>query len=287
VGVASQCDNPLVYAGVQEYSQATGVQQAAFYNVPSGDVGGSVWSSVAVAKDGNVFETTGNGPLGNQFLADSESIVELQGTTLAEMGSWQIPPQPQPGADSDFGGSPTLFSAVLPGSTAPTPMVGACNKIGTYYALKADDLAAGPVWTLNVSGKPDDGADECIAAAVWNGKDLFLAGPRTTIGGTSYLGSIREVNPATGQIIWATGLSGGVDGSPTLDGKGILAVATYQFTSGAANAVYLLNAKTGAIVATLGAGGVANGEFSQPVFANQYVFAATYGDGLTAYAPPG
>lgn len=287
VGTASQCDSPLVYAGVHEYDQETGAPQAVFYNVPAGRIGASVWSSVAVGKNGTVYETTGNGPGNDTFLGDSESIVALNGSTLAQIGAWQIPPSPPTSKDSDFGGSPTLFSAVLPGSTTRTPMVGACNKDGTYYALRADDLAAGPVWTLAVSGPPLGGPYECIAAAVWNGRDLFIAGPRTTVDGTTVLGSIREVDPATGAVLWATGLSGSVDGSPTLDGKQVLSVATYQFGAHATNADYLIDADTGAVLATLGAGGDDSAEFSQPVFADGYVFTATYGDGLTAYAPPG
>lgn len=284
VGITSQCDDPLIQGGVLSFDQASGVEDAAYYNVPSGDVGGSVWSSVAVNFFGNVYETSGNGPPVQQRLGTSESIVELNGTTLKKISSWQIPKQAV-GVDSDFGGSPTLFSAVLPGSSTATPMVGACNKNGVYYALRANDLAAGPVWQLTVGARPHDNV-ECIAAAVYDGQHLFVAAGATTIGGTSYNGSIDEVDPATGSVLWATGLPAGVDGSPTLDGAGILAVATFALR-GPTNGLYLVNAATGAILNTLGPGGAASAEFPQPSFDGDDVFGATDGTGLTAYSPKG
>ncbi len=283
VGVSSQCDNPLVPGGVISVNQHSGARVAQYFNVPNGDLGGSVWSSPAVDGSGNVFITTGNGPTTNQFLGTSDSIVALNGATLSESGSWQIPHK---GAipDSDFGGSPTVFSATLPGDSSPMELVGACNKNGWYYALRSQDLAAGPVWSLDVGAKATStGNNECIAAAAFDGQHLFIAGPPTTIGGINYKGSIREVNPATGAVIWATGLSGDVDGSPTVDGAGVVSVATFDF-SGAPNADYLLSAQTGALLATLTNGN--SPEFAQPVLAGDDIFLATQTKGLFEYALP-
>ena len=147
IGISSQCDKPLVRAGLLAFDQATGSTIGTYYTVPAGKIGGSIWSSPAVGADGSVYFTTGNGPGGDQTLQDSLSIVKVDGTTLAKKSSWQAPTLT---TDSDFGGSPTLFSATLPGHTTPTPMVGACNKNGYYYALEQNDLAAGPVWSLHV-----------------------------------------------------------------------------------------------------------------------------------------
>ena len=192
---------------------------------------------------------------------------------------WQIPHNAA--LDSDFGASPTLFSAVLPGSTKPVPMVGACSKDGTYYALDADDLSAGPVWSIQVAG---DGA-ECISADAWNGKDLFFGMPRTKVNGVLQNGAISEVDPATGATLWITPLPGQVWGSPSLDGSGVLAVPTYGTTG--AQGVYLVDAGSGTILAGLTEGTDAcTSEYSQPVFADQYVFMATLGCGLIAYEPP-
>ena len=48
-------------------------------------------------------------------------------------------------------GSPTIFNATINGVS--TPMVGACNKNGFYYALRQSSLSAGPVWSAKISGK--------------------------------------------------------------------------------------------------------------------------------------
>ena len=278
VGISSQCNHPWVRGGVLSFDQRTGTQKAVFYNVPPKKVGASVWSSVAVGKGGVVYETTGSGPTSNQLLGKSESIVALDGKTLAELGGWQIPSSPPPPPDSDFGASPTLFSAVLPGSTQPVAMIGACNKDGTYYALRADDIGAGPVWTHVVFA----GLDECITAAAWNGRDLFLGTPRTTVDGTTHPGAIMELNPATGAVLWATALPGQVYGSPSLDGKGVLAVATF----GGQKELYLVDANSGKVLKRLAYGPKkCCGEFAVPVYADQYVLAATLAGGLTAYSP--
>ena len=65
--------------------------------------------------------------------------MRLDPSSLAVLDSWQLV---NGFADSDFGGSPTVFSATLDG--IPTDMVGACNKDGFYYAWKLDDLHDGP-----------------------------------------------------------------------------------------------------------------------------------------------
>jgi outer membrane protein assembly factor BamB len=121
IGVSSECDNPLVRGGVIAFSQASGKKLAEFYTVPAGDVGGSVWSSVAVAPNGDVFASTGNGPVTNQFLGYSESILKLTPGTLKLISRFQVPAS-QVGNDSDFGASPIVFGTY----------VGACNKNGIF-----------------------------------------------------------------------------------------------------------------------------------------------------------
>jgi outer membrane protein assembly factor BamB len=278
VGVSSNCDNPLVSAGEKAYDQGTGALLATFTTIPN-DIGGSIWSSAMVANDGSVYVTTGNRNEPNGAFGDSESIVRLDGTTLQQKDIYSLP-QPQ-FIDADFGGSVTSWTATING--VATPMIGACNKNGNYYALKAADLAAGPVWTDHVGSISRDDTD-CIAAAVWDQASghLFLAGNDTTIGGTPYTGSIEEVNPATGAKVWQQGLPGAVMGSPTLNGSGVLAVGTNDY-SGIPDAAYLLDASNGQVLTTINSGGVQ--VFAQPVFANNYLFVATAGQGLWAYQP--
>jgi polyvinyl alcohol dehydrogenase (cytochrome) len=286
IGLAG-CASQHIRGALLEFSQSTGKKLDTYYTVPSADVGGSIWATAAVASDGDVFVGTGNDlPPTPANVGTSESIVELSGTNLAQLGFWQLPLADQPSDDDDFGASVSLFSAVLPGTTTATPMVGACNKNGVYYALKQDDLAAGPVWQTRIAAvnTGNDGMDPaCLSSTVVHGNSLYVAGTATTIDGTSYAGSIDELSAATGKIVWATGLSAPVLGTPSLDGAGVLAVGTYG-ASPEPEADYLLNPSTGAILATVDNGDSA--QFAQPVFADGYLFIATDTAGLYAYQAP-
>jgi hypothetical protein len=125
---------------------------------------------------------------------------------------WQLPLSAQPSDDDDFGASVSLFNTVLPGTTTKTPLVGACNKNGVYYALMQGHLAAGPVGQtrvadVNTGNTGDNGmSPACLASTVVRGNRLFVAGAVTTIGGTPYGGSIAEMNAASGAVLWVAGL---------------------------------------------------------------------------------
>jgi hypothetical protein len=205
--------------------------------------------------------------------------VALDPNTLSVLDSWEVP-RPQQIKDGDFGASPTMFTATIGGVS--TPMVGICNKNGLYYAFRQDDLAAGPVWQTTISVPYPGGAQECIAAAIWNGTNLIEGGGApTTIGGTTYQGSVQALNPATGAPVWQTGLPGTVVGSPTEDGAGVVAAPIYQSSTGQVG-VYLLSAATGAILGFIPA--PHSRLFGQPVFAqNDLLIGASTSLGLTAY----
>ena len=258
VGVSSDCDNPLIRGGVIAFNQASGKKLAEFYTVPSGDVGGSVWSSVAVAPHGDVFVSTGNGPVANQLLGYSESIVKLAPTTLRVLGRFQVPAS-QVGSDSDFGASPVVFGKY----------VGACNKDGIFYLLNQSTMKVR--WEREIGAASDGTNGRCIATPAYNGKFLYFGGNQITIKGVTYRGSVQERNPGDGDLVWETALPRGVDGSPTLDGGGVLAVPTYNAgASTTSDNVYLFKAVSGRILRTL-AQGV---DFAQCVFADNRVFSA-------------
>jgi outer membrane protein assembly factor BamB len=268
MGISSFCDGPLVHGGLKEYDQASGNLQATYLTLPpSAGVGGSIWTSPAAATDGSIFVTTGNG--GTGVPPDADSIVRLAGSNLARLDGWQIPSAQQV-KDGDFGGSPTLFTATLAG--VPTPMVGACDKNGFYYALRRQSLSAGPVWSFKMADAyPLDGyTGQCDAAAIWDGSRLIEGGNGTMIGGKFYQGSVRSLDPATGIPMWETGLPGPVLGSPTEDGSGVVAAAV--FVNGSASGVWLLDASTGKVLKVLSTNGSA--VFSQPVFAQNNLFLA-------------
>jgi outer membrane protein assembly factor BamB len=266
IGVSSQCDQPLIRGGVIGYKQASGRKFAEFHTVPRGALGGSVWSSVAVAPGGDVYATTGNGPTTAPQLGFSESIIKLDPDTLKPLGTFQVPAA-QVTFDGDFGASPTIFGR----------FVGACDKNGFFYAVKRSTMTL--AWhQLIATGSSPPTFIQCSAAAVYNGKHLYVGGTAITINGKAYRGSVQERNPATGRLQWETGLPNGVIGSPTMDGGGVIAVGTYD-SSTTPNAVYLVSARTGKIVRTLIKG---SDDFAQSVFADGRLFTAN-GTGVYAW----
>jgi outer membrane protein assembly factor BamB len=270
VGSASHCDNPLTRGAVVGFDQATGAEFARFFTVPSGFLGGGVWSSVAVDSDGYVYATTGTQPKNTTQRFYSVSIVKLDGSTLQPVGLFTVP-NSQLGGDGDFGGSPTIFGSD----------VGACNKNGIYYALNRATMAVD--WETRIGAKSSSASPaQCSAAAIYDGRYLYMGGDPTTIGGVAYRGSVLRMDPGTGAILWETGLPNSVIGSPTMNGGGVIGVGTYDFTT-VPNAEYLVDSSTGKIVRTLSTGGT---DFAQNVFADGYVFTANVGQGLNAYHLP-
>jgi outer membrane protein assembly factor BamB len=266
IGIASNCDTPLVRGGVLAFSQATGRKLAHLYTVPRGQVGGSVWSSVAVAPGGDLYVSTGNGPEDHQLLGLSESILKLSPRTLRVVGKFQIPSS-QVDFDADFGASPVIIGRQY---------VGACDKNGIFYMLNQATMKVH--WEKQV-GSPSGVYLECIATPAYNGHDLFLGTPSFTIGGTQFEGAVQERNADTGKLVWATGLPNGVTGSPSLDGAGVLAVGTFDGAD-LPNITYLVNSHTGAILSSL----VQGYDFAQSVFANGWLFTAN-DSGVYAWAP--
>jgi outer membrane protein assembly factor BamB len=260
--------------GIKGYDQASGNLIGTYFSMAPGRRGGGIWSSLAVGPGRHVYGTTGTGRLD-----DAESIVRVNGATLAREDAWKIPDS-EAINDSDFGASPTLFTATLGGT--PTEMVGACNKNGLFYALRSQNFSGGPVWKIQAANPTRFGMTSCLAAAVWDGQRLFVAGSPTKIGGTSFPGSVRQLDPATGAVIWARGLNGVILGTPTLNGSGVLAAGTYDADN--SNSVYLLNSSNGQLLATIPTGGAQ--VFGQPVFADGYLLISTNkGTGLLVYRP--
>jgi outer membrane protein assembly factor BamB len=283
IGISSDCDSPLIPGGVVAFNQSTGAQVAKWIDVPKGAKydGASVWSSPALAANGDIVVTTGNGYKHSGEPLYNMSVVELNPDNLAVESYWQIP-NPQQINDGDFGGSPTMWTATIDGTS--TPMVGACNKNGTFYALEQNDLAAGPVWQDTMTVPYPGGAEECDSAADYDGGQLIVGGGApTTIGGQTYMGSVQSFNPATGAVNWQTGLDGTIVGTPTEDGGGVVAAQTFQ-SNNKELGVYLLNASTGAIIGFIKTN---TPLFGQAVFdQNDLIVGAGAAFGLQAFAVP-
>jgi outer membrane protein assembly factor BamB len=278
MGISSDCDKPLIRGGIKDFDQSSGALLHTYWSVPKGSIGASVWTSPA--SDGtSVWTTIGNGDSGDSF-----AMVRLDAATLTHQDSWVVPNTA--GTDLDWGSSPTLFETMLNGTLTTT--VGGASKDGKYYAFKAHDLASGPVWSRKLGAPGDEGTLNTkgllLAAAIWDFTDkrLFVASNETTIAGVTVAGSVRELNPATGKVVWATPLSGGpAMGTPSMSAGGVIAAATYNVATPSMNRVYLLDASNGVVVNTIQEDAAI---FAQPVFADTHFFIATTSGVLTAYS---
>ena len=96
VGISSNCDNPLVPAGVLAFNQASGAQVAQWNSLPAGKVGASVWSTPAQAADGRIIAATGNGYNSSGQPLYDDSIVALDPGTLASWTPGRFPPPSRP-----------------------------------------------------------------------------------------------------------------------------------------------------------------------------------------------
>jgi outer membrane protein assembly factor BamB len=289
VGISSDSDCPLVPGGLVAFNQSTGVTVAHWTDVPttggnSQTRGGSIWSSPALLANGDIVVTTGNGYAGSGQPLYNESIVRLNPRTLRVLDWWQLP-KSQELPDGDFGGSPTTWTTSTNGVS--TPMVGACNKNGLFYAFAQNDLAAGPVWETRITVPYPGGGKECDSAADYDGNQLIIGGgAATTINGTTYTGSVQSLNPATGAPNWQVGLPARIVGTPAEDGGGVVAAQTFT-ALGNIRGVYLLNASTGAILGFIQTG---SPMFGQAVFTgNDMIIGAGGSFGMQAFrvAPAG
>lgn len=271
IGISSHCDKPLVPGGLVSFIQATGARIARFYSMPRPRLGGSVWSSAAVGSAGDIYISTGNPVTKTGDPASSDAIVQLSPKNLRPLATFAVP-KSQVIPDGDFGSSPTLFGRY----------VGACNKNGIYYALDRVKLRLAWWKRIGAPASKQLGFGRCISAAAYDGQHLYIGADQVHVHGHTYPGSITELNPATGRRVWVTGLPNGVLGTPSLDGAGVLAVGTYDFTT-KPNAIYLVNAATGRIIRALLTGG---SDFAQSVFADGRLYAAN-STGVYSWGLPG
>ena len=177
--------------------------------------------------------------------------------------------------------APTMGVGV-PFNGTPTPMVGACNKNGIYYAFAQANLSGGPVWQDRITVPYPGGGLECDSAAIWNGTSLIeTGGAQSTPSDPAKSGSIQSLDPATGAVNWMTHLDGTIVGSPTEDGSGVVTAQVYLSSTNQLG-VYLVDASTGAVIGFISTPGA--NLFGQAVFAGSDLFLAATGYGLTDYS---
>ncbi len=216
-GVSSFGSCPSIRGELVKMNAFTGAIQGVFYTVPKGCIGGGVWGTPTYdPTSGDIYFATGNN---NTHCRSAEplavAIVKVS-PSLTLISHWNVPLS-QHGPDSDFGTTPTLFTATIHGTA--TPMVGLQNKNGVYYAFRRSALDSGPVWETRIATAgscPECGTGD-ISPSAWNGSTLYVAGGHVTMSSGFCAGSISAINPATGAAIWRKCLqSGAVIGAVTL-----------------------------------------------------------------------
>ncbi len=198
IGVASNCDKPLVQGQLLRVDLATHEVMAHFDAVPRGQTGGGIWQTPALdAAAQTIYVTTGNySQPASQPLA--QSIVAVDATTLKVKSSWQTPAS-QSIADGDWGTTPTLFT-----DAAGRQLVGAANKNGLFYAFDRSHLDAGPVWMQRIAiggDCPDCGEGTVSTPAFADGR-LYVGGGKAVIAGQDRIGFVQALDPANGSVIW-------------------------------------------------------------------------------------
>ncbi len=265
VGIASDCDNPLIPGQLWKVNLTTHNVDATVNFVPPGEVGGGVWTTPAIDTATNtVFVSTATQNQMDQTI--SEAIVSLDANTLAVKGWWQVPFS-EKGNDSDWGTSPVLMTDSL-----GRQLVTATNKNGVLYAFNRNDLNPGPLWQDNVAygGDCPPCGDGSISSGAYASNltigsvtgVLFVAGGNTEINGVGYQGYVRAIDPATGNILWQHGTTNGPVWASLAYGNGVIAEANGHYFE-------ILNATTGQSLYTQNLGGVT---YSAPTISNGNIY---------------
>jgi hypothetical protein len=202
VGTASFCDDPLTQGKLLSINLATRQIDAVFKVVPDGQLGGGIWTSPVVdSSTATVFVTTGTRTSSSQTL--SESLVALDANTLAVKAHWQVPDCNPNCNDLDWGTTPSLVT-----DSSNRQLIAAASKNGYLYAFDRKNIGAGPIWQDQIAagGSAPAAGQGPVSNGVFDGQHLYFAGGNTVIGGQSYAGSVRAIDPATGHYVWERGL---------------------------------------------------------------------------------
>ena len=298
-GEADIWSSPLVYRGSVYTSTAgwgdcpgtqgklfqldavTGAIKHTFGVVPNGCIGGGIWGSMTVdVRNGTLYVATGNDGPCPRAEPDAIALVQLRASDLTLMSAWQLPPAARFG-DSDFGATPTLFTATIGGIRRT--LLGVPNKNGIYYAFDEAQIAKGPVWQAKVAvvGDAPETGKGSISSSAWDGTRLYEAGGNTTINGHACKGSVRALNPATGAFIWQSCLQEGFV-------LGAVTAAPGVIVAGAGSTLVVLAASDGHALATVrdNDGGF-NIFYGGAAIAEGMVYIGNANGTLLAYEPAG
>jgi outer membrane protein assembly factor BamB len=273
LGISSFGDCPRSNGKIFKLDANTGALQSTLALASVVCYGDGVWGSPTIdTATGVIYFATGNGCPTDP---NSSALEAISAGDLSLVDRWQVPVA-QLGADSDFGSTPTLFTATISGATRQ--MVGVVSKNGYYYAFDRTNLSAGPVWSvvIAVGGDCPDCGDGSISPAAWDGATLYVAGGNTTIGGVACAGSVRAVNPATGAFLWERCMTTG----PVL---GAVAASPGLVYVGAKTTLNVLDATSGAPLYQYTDSGQYSYFFAAPTVYGGMVYAANDDGSLYAF----
>ncbi|MEO7003065.1 MAG: PQQ-binding-like beta-propeller repeat protein [Ktedonobacterales bacterium] len=263
IGVSSFGDCPNSVNTVFKLSATTGAIQNILTLAPANCPGDGVWGSPALdVATGVLYFATGNGCPTDP---NASAIEAVSSGDLSLVDRWKVPAA-QLGGDTDFGNTPTLFTAAING--VQRQMIGVASKNGLYYALDRTNLSAGPVWQdqIAVGGDCPDCGNGSISPSSFDGATLYVAGGNTTIGGSACKSSVRAVNPATGAYLWEHCISTGPTLGAVTTSPGLVAIASQT-------GVYVLSAATGATLFSYSDTSSGSFFFSAPTIANGSLYA--------------
>jgi polyvinyl alcohol dehydrogenase (cytochrome) len=196
IGISAAEDCLHVLGQMVQVDASTGITQHTFNTVPTGCLGGSVWTSPTIDEaTGILYFSTGEKSTCKQHETMVDALIALHANDLSLIGSWQVPPS-EIISDGDFGSTPTLFQATINSVLHQT--VGLENKNGIYYAFDRSNISAGPLWEARLATTPGPS----LSSSAWDGTALYVAAGTTTLNGTSCAGSLNALDPATGKPIW-------------------------------------------------------------------------------------
>lgn len=236
-----------IYVGISAFDDCSGANGKVLRISPNGGgvlntftvgsgncVGGGIWGTPTVdAATGQVFVATGNPLVVNNAVCatpNMQAVVALNANNLNVISSWTVPPSQLNNPDSDFGGTPTLFPATVNGT--PRLMLGVVNKNGYYYAFNRQNIGAGPLWYTQIAngGNDPQGGQGSIVTSGYDGQRIYIAGGRTN----SCNGTLRAIDPSSGNILWTACLDNTDLGAVTATGNAVF--TTYGNKIGGFNA---------------------------------------------------
>ena len=230
LGISSFCDDPLVRCGRDRDRPALRCGRAHVVQRSRGSIGGSVWTSVAasasrrepVGGDGQRVRPHRQRLPGRQ--PDRRLAVHGAAVRLAR------PARRVAGARRG-GQRARLGLRILADAVRRRRAARAARRRLQQERRLLRARPHGAVRRAAVVGTRSAPARRPAPACrprVWDagGRRLFAASNGTTIGGASYPGSLRRVDPATGAYVWQLGLPCTVLGSPSGDAGGVIAVVT-------------------------------------------------------------